>query len=82
MQEQLALASGKPDEFYLLCSATEAARYNGHVERARAIFDQALESARRNRLREGEVDFVTTEALQEAELGYKRRAREMTKGDS
>jgi serine/threonine protein kinase/tetratricopeptide (TPR) repeat protein len=80
MQQQLALASGKPAEFELLWLETEAARYDGHVERARAIFDQALDSARRHRLREGEVAFVTEEALQEAELGYKGQAWEMTKG--
>lgn len=80
MKRQLSWATGKPGAEDLLLSAqadTEA--LYGHLDRARVLSRQAVNSARRADLKETAALWQLNSALREAEFGNSKSAAQMTK---
>jgi DNA-binding winged helix-turn-helix (wHTH) protein/tetratricopeptide (TPR) repeat protein len=88
MQRQLQWASGKAGiEDILLMFQSDTEAFQGHWQDANHYLDQAIDSDRRNNLKETMALIEACGALRAAEFGYKQRARKqihqaLTDGDS
>jgi hypothetical protein len=78
MQEQLAWAKGKPgNEGKLLSAQADTEAYYGRFENARALSQQALDSAKHAGAPQSAAGWSLAEALREAEIGNTDRARQL-----
>lgn len=70
MARQAALAKDLPGEPLMLAAQAEAAAFSGRLRRARELYEQAAEFARRRNAQESAATLTALEALTEAEVGY------------
>jgi hypothetical protein len=76
MQRQISLASGTPGaEDWLLSLQSDTAAYSGDIATARKFSQLAVESARRNDLKEVAAIWQMNAAVREVEFGNSRQAR-------
>ena len=68
-------SSRVPESDYMLALEADTAGYFGQVEKARTLSRRAIERARRDNESEEAALRVVTDALREAEFGYKPEAR-------
>jgi eukaryotic-like serine/threonine-protein kinase len=79
MKRQLAWARGRPGAEDLLLSAqSDTEALYGHLEKARILSRQAVDSARRADLKETAALWQLNSALREAEFGNSKLARQAT----
>ena len=75
MARQVAASRGQPGtEDQVLASAAETAAYYGHLEEARRLSDQAMNSAQRAGEQEPAATYLAMSALREALLGNTKEA--------
>jgi DNA-binding winged helix-turn-helix (wHTH) protein/tetratricopeptide (TPR) repeat protein len=76
MQRQIALSADMPGaEDWALTTQSDTAAYFGHLAKAREFSDRAVESARRNDLKEVAAIWKLNGAMREAEFGNVEQAR-------
>jgi eukaryotic-like serine/threonine-protein kinase len=79
MKRQLSWATGRPGAEDLLLSAqSDTEAFYGHLDRARVLSRQAVDSARRVELKETAALWQLNSALREAEFGNSKSARQGT----
>jgi serine/threonine protein kinase len=82
MRRQVAAVTGKPGlEDILLSGESDTAAFNGRLEKARQLTDQAVTSAQRAGEKETAALWRLDSALSEAEFGNLARARQEVNGD-
>ena len=76
MQKHAGWGSSRvPESDYMLSLEADSAGYFGQVEKARALSKRSIEAARRGNETEQAALRAITDALREAEFGYKAEAR-------
>ena len=75
MARQAALAKDLPGEPLMLVAQAEAAAFSGRLRRARDLYEQAAELARRRNSEESAATLTALGALTEAEVGHYRVAQ-------
>jgi eukaryotic-like serine/threonine-protein kinase len=78
MQEQIAWAKGRPDEYLAQTWQAETAAFSGQLRRAREFSSQAFELAERRDLKDVAAQLAAGAAVRDALLGNCRQAREQT----
>jgi serine/threonine protein kinase/tetratricopeptide (TPR) repeat protein len=79
MERQIAWAAGKPAaEDVLLSFASDTEAFYGHLSKARALSQRAIDSARRSDQKETAAGWQMNAALREAEFGNSSQARKAT----
>jgi eukaryotic-like serine/threonine-protein kinase len=78
MQEQLAWAKGRPDEYLAQTWQAETAAFSGQLQRAREFSSQAFELAERRDLKDVAAQIAAGAAVRDALLGNCRQAKEQT----
>jgi serine/threonine protein kinase/tetratricopeptide (TPR) repeat protein len=76
MQREVEWAKGKPDEFFMLEHAAQAAASWGKLQNAREAYGRAVEIAQRGKFEEAAADIVARHAIVEAEFGNLAQARD------
>jgi serine/threonine protein kinase/tetratricopeptide (TPR) repeat protein len=76
MEREAEWAKGKPNEFVMLETVAEAAAFSGKLQKAREIYRQAIELARRGKFEEGAAGVAARQAIVEALFGNMVQARE------
>jgi serine/threonine protein kinase len=74
MEQQLSIASGRPDEEGLLGLDSDTQAYFGRVKKARIVSEQAAQSAVRNGHKEAAALLLAHRAVREAQLGNETEA--------
>lgn len=75
MQEQLRWAEGKPGGDSIFAAQADTEAYFGHVQKSRALTQQAIDMAKSADLPEGAATWAAEAAMREAILGYSKQAR-------
>ena len=76
MQHQVDWAKGRDDEYAVVETVAEVAASSGRLELARASYQQAVEIARRGKLEETAATILVRKAINEAEWGNFKVARD------
>ena len=77
MQQQAEWAKGKQDEFILLEAQAQAAEYSGKWRQGDNLYQRAIESMQQGNLEETAAEAIANQALREAFVGNKRKARDL-----
>src|SRR5438874_2544694 len=75
MQREADWAKGKTNEFEMLEAVAEAAAFSGKLQKAREIYAQAIESARRGKFEESAAGITARQAATEGLVGNETQAR-------
>src|SRR5438094_7624979 len=75
MQREADWAKGKTNEFEMLEAVAEAAAFSGKLQKAREIYAQAIESARRGKFEENAAGITARQATTEALVGNDTQVR-------
>jgi tetratricopeptide (TPR) repeat protein len=76
MQHEVEWAKGRQDEYVVVEAAAGVAASSGKMGEARASYQQAVDLARREKLEESAATTLAREAIDEAEVGNSKAARD------